>query len=199
MVGQFPVTIVAALAQTNRVIGQNGELPWHLPEDLQRFKSLTFGHPMIMGRKTWEFCLKKRTLPHRHNIVVSRSLEAALKEPSSEEGAEASASREYQQDTSSHMVRSLPDAFALANQMAEVSAQPSRRIFVIGGASIYAQTMAMAHCLELTIVHGAFEGDAFFPPYEKLLSEFDCVASMYQSHTTPPSTYMTYERRSSTC
>ena len=195
MVGQFPVTIVAALAQTNRVIGQQGELPWHLPEDLKRFKSLTLGHPMIMGRKTWEFCLKKRTLPHRHSIVVSRSLGTGPNNQSLAEGAEVSAKREYQ-DTSLHMVRSLPDAFSLADQLSETSPQPFRRIFVIGGASIYDQTIAFAHCLELTIVHGSFEGDAFFPPYEYLLSEFDCVASLYQPHTLPPSTYMTYERRS---
>ena len=203
MVGSIPISIIAAIAPTNRVIGHQGRLPWHLPEDLQRFKALTLGHPIIMGRKTWELCLNKRILPHRHNIVVSRSFTSEDRNEALDRPPELLTASNVQSADGSHtslqMVRSIPDALALANQLSQASPQPYHRIFVMGGASIYAQTIALAHCLELTIVHGSFEGDTFFPPYEHLIAEFDCVASLYQAHTTPPSTYITYQRCSTLC
>lgn len=71
------IVLIAAIAETNGVIGDRGKLPWSIPEDLKRFRQLTLHHTVIMGRKTWEFDLQKRPLPNRRNIIVSsQSLQA---------------------------------------------------------------------------------------------------------------------------
>lgn len=116
-----------------RVIGINNTLPWHLPRDLQHFKSTTMGSPVIMGRKTWESI--GRPLPGRQNIVVSRQADYAA------EGAE--------------VVGDLPAAHAAANG--------ADKVFVIGGANIYEQALAMADRLYLTEVEAKVDGDAWFP------------------------------------
>lgn len=116
-----------------RVIGINNTLPWHLPRDLQHFKSTTMGSPVIMGRKTWESI--GRPLPGRQNIVVSRQAGYQA------EGAE--------------VVTDLPAAHAAA-----VGAD---KVFVIGGANIYEQAIAMADRLYLTEVEATVDGDAWFP------------------------------------
>lgn len=116
-----------------RVIGINNTLPWHLPRDLQHFKSTTMGSPVIMGRKTWESI--GRPLPGRQNIVVSRQLDYVA------EGAE--------------VVADLPAAHAAA-----IGAD---KVFVIGGANIYEQAIAMADRLYLTEVEATVDGDAWFP------------------------------------
>lgn len=183
------ITLIAALAEPNRVIGRGDQLPWYLPDDLQRFKTLTWGHPIIMGRKTWEFCLEKRTLPHRHNIIISRTLSPT---EDSQTAHPSSSHSSGDGSTSFQVVRSLPAAITLAQSLIE-SSQPN--IFVIGGASIYTQTLHMAHRLELTLIHGEFEGDAFFPAYEALLPHFDCISTFHTAHPTPPHTYLTYERK----
>jgi dihydrofolate reductase len=118
----------------NGVIGRDGGLPWQLPEDLKRFKALTMGKPMIMGRKTFE-SLPGR-LPGRRHIVLTR-------DPAwSAEGAEAAATPE--------------DALALAGDAEELA--------VIGGAEVFALFMAQAHRIELTEVHRIVEGDTKMPP-----------------------------------
>ena len=127
-----PVYLVAAVAE-NGVIGANGKLPWHLPEDLQHFKRLTVGHPVIMGRKTWESI--GRPLPNRTNIVVSRR--------SDFHAAGAS------------VASSLEDALALC--------AGSGPVFVIGGSEVYRAALPYATGLVLTRIHQSFEGDARFP------------------------------------
>ncbi len=129
------VTIVAAMA-ANRVIGRDGKLPWHLPEDLQRFRRLTLTHAVIMGRKTWEFDLEKRILPQRTMIVVSQTLA-----PGNRQGA--------------IVVPSIAAAFA--------AVPPTQSAFVIGGASLYAQTLSIADRVELTILDDPVAGDVVFP------------------------------------
>ena len=186
------ITIIAALAQQNRVIGHQGKLPWHLPEDLQRFKQLTWGHPIIMGRKTWEFCLGKRILPHRHSIVISRTL-SSTHEPHTESGSVSPVSKEP--DTSFQVVRSLPEAITSAHTRLGNGSPSKQNIFIIGGASIYAQALDMAHRLELTLIDGAFMGDAFFPPYEPLLPNFNQVGIIKNGQKTPSHTYITYEHK----
>ncbi len=126
------VSLIVAVAE-NGVIGRAGKLPWHLPEDLKRFKRLTVGHPVIMGRKTWESI--GRPLPGRRNLVVSRTPGYAA------EGAEVFAS--------------LDEALAAAAGEDEV--------FVIGGAALYAEAMPRADRLYLTRVHATVEGDVTFP------------------------------------
>jgi dihydrofolate reductase len=132
------LTLVAAVAR-NGVIGKDNRLPWHLPEDLAHFKALTTGNAVIMGRKTWESLPPKfRPLPQRLNIVVSR-------DPA------------YRADGATTVT-------SLAAAVAEADDKPA---FVIGGAEIYEQSLALADCLELTEVELDCEGDAFFPAFDR--------------------------------
>jgi dihydrofolate reductase len=128
--------LIAAVAK-NGVIGRDNKLPWRLSEDLKHFKVLTMGHPMIMGRKTWE-SLPGR-LPGRPHIVVTRNPDYVP------DGATAAAS--------------LHAAVAAAGDTDEV--------FVIGGAELYAQAFEFADRLQLTEIDADFEGDAHFPNWNR--------------------------------
>jgi dihydrofolate reductase len=123
---------------TNRVIGLGNKLPWHMPADLKRFKAVTMGKPLIMGRKTWESI--GRPLPGRRNIVVTRDASYRA------EGAE--------------IVYSLDEAIDLT--------RPVEEIFVIGGADLFAQALPRADRLYLTIIEHAFQGTVYFPPVDPL-------------------------------
>jgi dihydrofolate reductase len=125
-------TLILARAR-NGVIGAKGGLPWRLPEDLAFFKRTTMGHPIVMGRKTWESI--GRPLPGRRSIVVTRERGFAAA------GAE--------------VAHSLDDAVALC--------PGSDEIFVIGGAQLYAEALPRADRLLLTEIHADFEGDTFLP------------------------------------
>ncbi len=118
----------------NGVIGRDGALPWHLPDDLRRFKSLTAGRPMAMGRRTFESL--PGPLPGRRHIVLTR--DAGWSAP----GAE--------------VARDVDGALALARGAAELA--------VIGGAEIYRLFLPLAHRIELTEVHRAPDGDTVMPP-----------------------------------
>lgn len=129
------LSLIAAVAR-NRAIGRNNQLLWHLPEDMRYFRETTRGKPVIMGRKTWESLPAAfRPLPGRHNIVISRN------------GA-------Y-----------LADGATLAGSLAEALAQAGSadEIFIIGGAELYQQGLALADRLYLTEVAQDCAGDAFFP------------------------------------
>lgn len=132
------LAIIAAMAG-NRIIGSRGTMPWHLPEDLKRFKMLTTGHPVIMGRKTHESILQSlgRPLPNRRSIVITRSAGYAAA------GCEVVAS--------------------LESGIERAGGQPA---FVIGGAEIYALALPLAGSLYLTEISGEFEGDVWFPDYD---------------------------------
>lgn len=130
------VYLVAAVA-ANGVIGEGGKLPWRIPEDLRHFKSLTLGHPVIMGRKTWESL--GRPLPGRENIVVTRT--AGFAAP----GA--------------HVAASLDAALALC------AGEPVA--FVIGGGEIYAAALPLADGMVLTEIGRDFPGDARFPDFDR--------------------------------
>ncbi len=134
--GMTRIYLVAAVAR-NGVIGMQGKLPWHLPEDLRHFKKLTLGHPIIMGRRTWESLGKP--LPGRDNIVVTRR--AGYAAP----GASVAASFEA--------------AIALC------AGEPVA--FVIGGAEIYAAALPIADGLVLTEIQRDYEGDARFPEWDR--------------------------------
>lgn len=128
------IYLVAAVA-SNRVIGVDGKLPWHLPEDLKHFKALTLGHPVIMGRRTWESI--GRALPGRRNIVVSRT--PGFHPP----GAE--------------VVASLAEAWRAVAGADEA--------FVVGGARLYAEALPEADRIYLTDVVGEVEAETFFPDF----------------------------------
>ena len=120
----------------NRVIGKNGVMPWHLPEDLAHFKRVTLNHPVVMGRKTWDSIPPKfRPLPGRTNIVVTRQADWH------EKGAQCSSS--------------LREALQ--------QCENSNQVWVIGGAQIYAQALPLADELVVTEISADFDGDAFAP------------------------------------
>ncbi len=130
---------------SNRAIGKDNKMPWHLPEDLQHFKATTLGHTMIMGRKTFDSI--GRPLPGRKTIVVSRN-------PGWEFAGVQTAS-------------SLEQAISFAQAKLEPNAQLPE-IFVVGGSQIYQQALALdlADVVIATEIEKAIEGDAFFPPLD---------------------------------
>jgi dihydrofolate reductase len=128
--------LVAAVA-ANGIIGAGGKLPWHIPEDLQHFKRLTLGHPVVMGRRTWESL--KAPLPQRENIVVTRT--TGYEAP----GAAIASSLEA----------------ALAMCLGEPVA------FVIGGACLFREALPIAAGLVLTEIHRDYQGDTWFPPWDR--------------------------------
>ncbi|MFZ3087918.1 MAG: dihydrofolate reductase [Methylotenera sp.] len=129
------LSIIVAIAN-NGVIGVNNTLPWHLPEDLKRFKALTMGHHIIMGRKTYESL--ERLLPGRTTVIVTRNSHYKI------EGA--------------LIANSLQAAIALCKDDDEV--------FLIGGAELYQNGLKLAHKLYITEIALEVEGDAHFPAYQ---------------------------------
>ena len=137
-----PLTAVLAVGR-NGAIGRAGRLPWTLPSDLARFRTLTWGKPMIMGRRTFESI--GRALPGRESIVVSRSPDLAL-------------------PAGAHLVTSLDDALALADRRA--AAMGATEATVIGGASLLAAAMPSLDRIHLTIVDLCPTADTFFEPLD---------------------------------
>lgn len=136
------ITLIAAMAR-NRTIGAGNRLPWHLSEDLRRFRRLTTGHVLVLGRKTFE-SIGSRPLIGRTLVVVSRG------EIATQKGVERAGSVE--------------EALALAARIAEAGG--CHEIFVAGGAEIYRQTLPVADRLQLTIIEEDFAGDAYFPDHD---------------------------------
>jgi len=130
--------LVAAVA-ANGVIGRGGQLPWHLPDDLKYFKNLTMGHPVIMGRRTFEEV--KRPLPGRRNIVVSET----LKDPPHPQ---------------TELAHSLDDALNL-------TADSIGPVFVIGGGVLFKAAIPKADVMHLTELDESVEGDARFPQWDR--------------------------------
>ncbi len=129
--------IVFYLARaTNGVIGRDGQLPWRIPADLKRFKAMTLGKPMVMGRKTFESF--PSPLPGRRHVVLTRDRNWSAA------GAE--------------VAHSVADAIALAGNVPEIA--------VIGGAEVFALFLPRADRIELTEVHGTPDGDAVVPPFD---------------------------------
>lgn len=129
------LSIIAAMSE-NYVIGKENQLPWHLPADLKHFKNITWGKPILMGRKTYESIGKP--LPGRRNIIITRNPEFQA------EGCE--------------ITHSLEQALSLVKDSAEV--------MVIGGAQLFAQALPQASRMYLTIIHHYFDGDCFFPHWD---------------------------------
>jgi dihydrofolate reductase len=144
------ISIVAALAQ-DRVIGYQGELPWgrSLPADRRRFRNLTLGKIVIMGRKTFENILKVngKPLTNRINVILTKRAD-------------------YVVPSGCFVVSSIEEALERVRQ--------SQEIFVIGGASVYEQFLGITERMYLTLIHHHFPGDAFFPEYN--LNEWQVVS-----------------------
>ena len=126
------ISLIVAMA-ANRAIGLNNKMPWHLSADLKKFKQITMGSPILMGRKTYESI--GRPLPGRRNIIISRN--SGYQQPGSE------------------VFNSIEKALA--------SCQQHNEIFVIGGASFYESMLSVADKLYLTEINKEFEADTFFP------------------------------------
>jgi dihydrofolate reductase len=125
-------------ADEGNVIGKNNQLPWHLPNDLKYFKNLTWGLPIVMGRKTFESIGKP--LPGRTNIVITRNTDYNV------DGTE--------------VVHTIEAALQVAQQ------KGAKEIFVIGGAEIFNSVFQQAQRIYLTRIHHRFDGDVFFPPLD---------------------------------
>lgn len=165
------IVLIAAVAE-NGVIGADGRIPWRLSTDMRRFKALTMGKPVIMGRRTWDSL--GRPLPGRTNIVVTRQAGWSA------EGTEVAAS--------------VDEALALANKTA--ASDGVGEIMVIGGAEIYEQTIGRAACLYITHVAARLAGDAHFPAIKaaqwEAVSEEEIPAGERDSLATR---FVVYRRR----
>jgi dihydrofolate reductase len=128
------LSLIAAMA-SNRVIGKDGKLPWHLPPDLKRFKKLTSGHVCIMGRRTFE--TDSGLLPNRTTVILTSD-------------------RDYRFD-GARVCHSLEAAIAPYRGSNE-------EVFICGGTRVYADAMPLADRIYLTVIHQPFEGDTYFPP-----------------------------------
>ena len=155
-------------ASENNVIGKNNKLPWHLPADLKYFKNLTWGMPVIMGRRTYDSFGK--TLPGRRNIVITRNKDWKA------EGVD--------------VVHSIEEAVALAKESAV------KEIFIIGGSEIFKIILPKADRIYLTRIHQSFEGDAFFPVLKEeewqLVKNRDCAVDEKNAY---PHSFQVWERK----
>ena len=131
--------ILIAAEAANKVIGNNGKMPWHIPEDLQHFKNETKGYPVIMGRKTWE-SIGSKPLPERTNVIISKSMDPDWKRP-----------------YSTHLVPSFRAA------VKGLIAGAYEKAYVIGGEQLFRSAMPWASQIVLTKLYKSYEGDTFFP------------------------------------
>jgi dihydrofolate reductase len=146
------IVLIAAVAESNRVIGKGKDLPWHIPEDLKHFKRMTSGHPLLMGRTTFESILHQfgGPLPGRRMMVL----------------------------TSQGPFKDHPEIETFESiESALAAVESSETLFIGGGGTVYEQFLTMADRMELTLIEGDFDGDAFFPAFEHLIGPVFEVAS----------------------
>ena len=158
------LTAVVAIDE-NRVIGLDNKLPWHMPADLQHFKKVTLGKPVLMGRKTYESI--GRPLPKRRNVIISRDPDFVIDggEIFNSPGAALEALKDYPE------------------------------IMLIGGAQLFTQLMPQLTNLELTIIHHQFKGDTFFPEIDfEQWREIDREAHAADTENPYRYTFLTYEK-----
>jgi dihydrofolate reductase len=166
-----PIVIVVAMSRHTRAIGNNNSLLWHIPEDLKHFKALTLGHPIIMGKKTFDSIIKilGKPLPGRTTIVLTRDQDY-----------------EYAGVKVAH---SIEMALAMAEE------ESPTEIHIGGGAELYRQTLPLVSKLHVTWVHNEPVADTFFPPFE---DEFTVVSeSGGKEHNGLHYEWVDYERKSS--
>ena len=161
------IVLIAAVAEENRVIGQDRDLPWHIPEDLKHFKKQTTGHPLLMGRRTFESVIHQfgGPLPDRRMIIL----------------------------TTQGPFPEYPDVETYASIEAALDAVSDADVlFIGGGEAIYRQFLPKADRLELTLVEGTYEGDTYFPPFRHLIGDvFEETAVDERDGFR----FVTYERR----
>ena len=158
------ITLIAAAAENN-ALGKDNEMIWHLPDDFKRFKKLTSGHVIILGRKTYESL--NGPLPNRKHIIITRQ-------------------KNYADNVDSDcciVVDSIEEAIAKTN--------PSEENFVIGGGEIYNLALPLADKIELTRVHGTFDAEAFFPEFNT--DNWDLVNEEYHPKDEKHKVDFTYQ------
>lgn len=163
------ITLIAAAAENN-ALGKNNEMIWHLPDDFKRFKKLTSGHDIILGRKTYESL--DGPLPNRKHIIITRQKNYAEKVDAA----------------CCIVVASIEEAIAKTN--------PNEENFVIGGGEIYTLALPLADKIELTRVHGTFEADAYFPEIDE--NNWNLTKEEYHSideRHKVDFTYQTFKRK----
>jgi dihydrofolate reductase len=162
------ISIIAAVSD-DWGIGKNNELLWHIPEDLKRFKKLTIGKSVIMGKKTWE-SLPRKPLSSRVNIVLT--------------------------DIPDEIINCAVTAYSLEDALRK--SDKNEEVFVIGGGSIYRQFMEVAGRLYITHVHKKAPADIFFPEIDrrkwKVVEEMECIS---EDNDKIPYSYVIYERKKS--
>ena len=157
---------MAAVARGG-VIGRGGAIPWRIPEDAQRFRTLTMGHPVVVGRRTWDSLPDRfRPLPGRRNVVVTRN-------------------RAWHAD-GAERAGSVADALRLLDHAPQV--------FVIGGAELYAKALPLADELLLTEIDAEVEGDTFFPSWDRAAFQEES-REQHVSETGIPFSFVRYLRR----
>ncbi len=154
------IITLIAAMAENRVIGGKNAIPWNIPSDQQRFRQITMGHPVIFGRLTYEGI--GRALPGRKNIILTRK--ADYRAP----GAV--------------VVHGLAEAFRVC--------QGEDEVFIGGGGTVFDETIALAHRIYLSVIHGSFEGDTFFPVLPPYFSE----VAREEVRNTIPYSFIRYER-----
>lgn len=173
------VSLVVA-ATENGTIGRDNELPWHLPDDLRRFKALTMGSPLVMGRRTFESI--GRPLPGRRNLVLSRG--AGYSPP----GVEVYGSLDAALSAAAAPTATEPVDDDPADTM-------PAEIFIIGGADVFAEALPRADRVYLTLVHTELDGDVFFPPLDQ--AEWRLVGQEHHAADAAHAfafTFQTYDR-----
>ena len=160
------VSLIAAVAQGG-VIGRDNTIPWRIPEDVERFKTLTMGHPVVMGRRTWESIPDRfRPLPGRRHVVLTRN--------------------PYWHADGAERASSLDEALDLLEDAAQV--------FVIGGATVYAAALPLADELLLTEIDVAVDGDVVFPPFDPAVFK-ETARERHVSPDGTGFAFVTYTRR----
>lgn len=157
------ISAIAAISK-NRGLGKNSQLLFHIPGDLPRFKQLTTGHPVVMGRKTYESI--GRLLPHRTNIIITRDAHYAV--------------------TGAIMANTLEDALEAAKK-----AEGNDEMFVIGGGQIFAEALPIVDRLYLTVVDTEVPADTFFPAYEQFTKVIEKEEKLDWDY---PYTFITLEK-----
>lgn len=160
------IVLVVAKSENN-VIGVDGDLPWRISADLKHFKAVTIGHPIIMGRKTWDSI--GRPLPGRRNIVITRRNDLVI------DGVD--------------VVKSIDAALDLCRK------DGTTKAMIVGGGQIYADIMDQADIIELTEVHCAIDGDTVFPAIDPAKWSETARETFAADGDTPSYSFVTHTRR----
>lgn len=174
------ISIIAAM-DSKRGIGKNGSIPWHIPEDFKHFKEITMGHPMIMGRRTFESL--GRLLPGRAHIVITRDLENKTEVEGLVWTDSLESAIELAKEIENKATPLRSDSAKASTD--KQSSEGQSEVFIIGGGEIYKQAIeeGVVDKMYLTIVDGDFEADTFFPKHDGFLEkenkEFNTVKNKF--------------------